>query len=156
MVLAALRDDAYNAVLLLHIVSVIAAFAPAAVNPYVEAKIKAAEGDAGVIQHYRYASQASKGVHFPALVVAGVFGGALIGMSKTGGELVWKFEQTWIWGGILTWVLLCGVVSGMIIPAEKAVGAGDTTAAAKVARGGGIATVLLLVQLYLMIFKPGA
>jgi uncharacterized membrane protein len=155
MVLAALDDTTYHALLLLHIVAVIVAFAPAAVNPYVEAKVRKAAGDAGVVEHYRYASQASRQVHFPALILAGLFGGAMIGASKTNGEIVWKFEQTWVWSGILTWVLLCGVVSAMIIPGEKAVAGGDASAAAKVARGGGLATVLLLIQLYLMIFKPG-
>lgn len=155
MILGALNDSLYHLLFLLHILCVIVAFAPASVNPFIEATVRKAEGDEGVVRHYRHAVKGSRQVHFPALIVAGIFGGAMIGASKTNGEVVWKFEQTWVWGGILVWILLCGVVSGMIIPAEKQVAAGDASAAAKIARGGGIATVLLLIQLYLMVFKPG-
>lgn len=155
MLLAAVRDDAYNVVLVLHIVTVIVAFAPAAVNPLSEARIRREEGEEGVARHYRYAVRNSRQVHFPALVLAGVFGGALIGMSKTNDQLVWEFEQTWIWLGILVWVALCGVVSAVIVPAEKRLAAGDPSAAGRLSAAGGIATLLVVLQLYLMVFKPG-
>ena len=154
MVLAALNDTTYNAVLLLHIVSVIVAFAPASAHPLLEARFRKAEGAAGVQRFYGQAVKNSRTVYFPALIVAGVFGGALIGASKTNDEVVWKFEQTWVWLGILVWVALCGVVSGVITPAEKKLAAGDESAASRLSAGGGIATILVLVQLYLMIFKP--
>lgn len=153
MVLAAVNDTAYNIVLLLHIITVIVAFAPAVANPLLEARAKKV-GDEAVLQHYRNALPNSRQVHFPALILAGVFGGALIGMSKVEDELVWQFDQTWIWLGILNWIVLCGVVSAVIIPAEKKVAAGELSAAAKVAQGGGIATLLTIGQLYLMVFKP--
>ena len=44
----------------------------------------------------------------------------------------------------------------MILPAERKLAAGDLEAEKKVAMGGQIATVLTLVMLYLMIWKPGA
>lgn len=155
MVLAAVSDDAYNAVLVLHVLSVIAGFAPAAINPLMEARIRREEGEAGVARHYRYAVKGSTQVHFPALVLAGVFGGALIGMSKNGDELAWQFEQTWIWLGITIWLALCAIVFALIIPAERKLAAGDASAAPALARAGGIATLLTIVQLYLMVFKPG-
>jgi type II secretory pathway component PulM len=43
-----------------------------------------------------------------------------------------------------------------LLPAEKRMAAGDLTQEKKVAMGGQLATVLLLVMLYLMIWKPGA
>ena len=156
MVLAALEDTTYHLLLLLHVLFVIVAFAPASTNPTIEARFRREEGDAGVARFYKYAAPNSRRVHFPALLVAGLFGGALIGASKTNGEVVWKFEQTWIWLGIVVWVALCGVVSGLIMPAERRLAAGDHSAAPRLQLGGGLATVLVLVQLYLMIFKPGA
>jgi hypothetical protein len=44
----------------------------------------------------------------------------------------------------------------MLLPAERAVAGGDETAAKKVDTGSIILTGLLLVMLYLMVFKPGA
>lgn len=155
MVLAALGDTTYNALLVLHIISVIVAFAPASTHPLLEARFRKEEGAAGAQRFYGHAVKNSRGVYFPALVVAGVLGGAMIGASKTNGEVVWKFEQTWVWLGILVWVALCGVVSGVITPAEKRIAAGDDSATSRLSAGGGIATVLVVVQIYLMVFKPG-
>jgi hypothetical protein len=159
MLFAALGDTSYDLVLVLHIISVIVAFAPAAAHPLTEARFRKEDGDEGAARFYRAALVNTRRVYFPALVLAGVFGGALIGLSKTpgpDGEVLWKFEQTWIWLGIVIWVALCGVVFGVIAPAEKAIAAGDSSAVRRLSAGGGIATLMVLVQLYLMVFKPGA
>lgn len=156
MVLAALRDNAYNVVLLLHLASIVIAFAPAVVNPLTEARLKAESGERELVGFYKAAGTNGRRVYFPALVLTGVFGGALIGMSKTNDELVWQFEQTWIWLSIVNWVVLCGIVGGLILPNERRVAGGELDAAKRVAAGGGVATLLVVVQLYLMIFKPGA
>jgi hypothetical protein len=156
MVIAALRDNAYDAVLLLHIIAIVVAFAPAVVNPLTEARLKADGSERDLITFYRAAGANGRRIYFPALLVAGVLGGALIGMSKTGGELVWELDQTWVWLSILTWVAMCGIVSAVILPNERRVAGGDITAAKRVAAAGGVVTLLVIVQLYLMIFKPGA
>ena len=156
MLLAALEDTTYHVLLVLHILSVLVAFATASTHPLREARFRRSDGEDGVRRFYGHAVRNTRTVYFPALIVAGVFGGALIGASKTNGEVVWKFEQTWIWLGIATWVALCVVVVALIAPAEKRVAAGEASAAQRLSAGGGIATVLLLVQLYLMVFKPGA
>jgi hypothetical protein len=70
--------------------------------------------------------------------------------------VLWQFEQTWIWLGILIWVVLCGLVSGVILPAERKVAAGDLAAEKRIASAGGIATILVVVQVALMVMKPGA
>jgi len=56
----------------------------------------------------------------------------------------------------LVWIAICGVISGVLLPAERKLAAGDDAAEATVERAGQIATLLLLVMLYLMIWKPGA
>lgn len=155
--LAAITDASYELVLLLHILSVIVAFAPAVAHPITGARIKAAEGDQGTVRFSAAVAGPGRWIYFPALVLSGVFGGALIGLSKPSAdaEVLWQFEQTWIWGGIAIWVALCGIVSGVLLPAERKVAAGDLSASKRVEVAGGIATLLAVVQLYLMVFKPG-
>jgi uncharacterized membrane protein len=157
MVLAAIGDTAYDLVLTLHIISVLVAFAPAVVHPITGARVEAAEGEAGLVRFSAAIVKPGRFVYFPALVLTGVFGGALIGMSKpdADSEVVWQFEQTWIWLGITVWVVLCGIVTAVILPNERKVAAGDVAAQARVKAAGGAATVLAIVQIGLMVFKPG-
>jgi hypothetical protein len=43
-----------------------------------------------------------------------------------------------------------------LLPAERAVAEGDESASSKVDTAGIILTLMLLVMLYLMVFKPGS
>ncbi len=90
-------------------------------------------------------------IYAPALILTGLFGFAMQGMS----DGVIEFSQTWFWLALVVWVAMNGVLHGMLLPAERAVAAGDETAAKKVDTGGIILTVLLVGMLYLMVFKPG-
>lgn len=67
----------------------------------------------------------------------------------------WKFSQGWMIGALIVWIAMNGVLHAMIIPSERKVAAGDLSAETGVQRGGGIISVLLLVMLWLMVFKPG-
>jgi uncharacterized membrane protein len=91
-------------------------------------------------------------VHLPALIALGGFGLAMMLTS----DPLYGFDQTWVSLAFLVWLAMCGLVSALIIPAERKLADGDRQAAAKVARGGQLVTLLLLVMLYLMIWKPGA
>jgi len=155
--LAAITDTSYELVLVLHIIAVVVAFAPAVAHPLTGARFRQAEGDEGVVRFSAAVVKPGRWVYFPALVLSGVFGGALIGMSKpdADSEVLWKFEQTWIWLGIAIWVVLCGIVSGVILPSERKVAAGDLSAQKRVEAAGGIASLLVVVQIGLMVFKPG-
>jgi uncharacterized membrane protein len=154
---AALGDTSYDLVLVLHILAVVVAFAPAVAHPLTGARVKQAEGDEGVVRFSALIAKPGRWVYFPALVLSGVFGGALIGLSKpdADAEVLWKFEQTWIWLGIAVWVVLCGLVSAVILPGERKVAAGDLTAQKRVQAAGGMVTLLVVVQVGLMVFKPG-
>jgi uncharacterized membrane protein len=155
--LAAISDTSYELVLVLHILAVIVAFAPAVAHPLTGARFRQTEGDEGVVRFSAAIAKPGRWVYFPALVLSGVFGGALIGLSKptADAEVLWKFEQTWIWLGIAIWVVLCGLVSGVLLPAERKVAAGDLSAQPRVQTAGGIVTLLVVVQVALMVFKPG-
>jgi uncharacterized membrane protein len=152
MVLAAYLDTGYKILFFLHILAVIVAFAPAFTSPVLVAKIKKAEGEGALPKLAGHLHGNARTIHFPALILVGLFGLGLVGMSDGFAE----FSDTWVILALIVWIAICGVVSAVITPSEKALGGGDLAAEKKIALGGQIASVLLLVMLYLMIFKPGA
>jgi hypothetical protein len=133
-------------------VSLVVAFAPAVVHPILSAQAKG-DGDDGAFRR-QLAHQAANGklIHFPALIALGAFGIGMVLVS----DPVWAFDQAWVSLAFLVWIATCGVISGMLLPAERKAAAGDEAAELLVARAGQIATLLTLVMLYLMIWKPGA
>lgn len=150
MVLADIGSGLYKLLYLGHIVTLLVAFAPAVIHPIIGAQTKADGG--GALQRLSgHMATNDRRVHFPALVLTAAFG---IGMVIDSDDL-YGFDQAWISLAFLVWIALCGVVSGMIMPAERKLAGGDLEAERKVTMGAQIATVLLLVMLYLMIWKPG-
>lgn len=152
MVLAAVRDGLYNTVLTLHIIAVIAAFAPAVVHPLTAARTKQEGGEAALPPLARVMAANGRAVYLPALIAVGVLGIVLVLLS----DEVWEFTDAWVIASILLWIAITGIASGMILPAERALAAGDLAAEKKVAMGGQLATIGLIVMLWLMVFKPGA
>jgi uncharacterized membrane protein len=151
MMFAAIGDGLYKALFLGHVVSFLVAFAPAVIHPILAAQAKA-DGEAVLVPVARHLADNGRRVHFPALVLVGGFGLAMVLASDD----VWAFDQAWISLSFLVWLAICGIVSAVVLPNERRFADGDLAAEAKVAMGGQIATVLLLVMLYLMIWKPGA
>lgn len=149
MILAAYRDTGYKFVLLLHIITVIVATAPAVVHPLlVEFEKRRTDGDLVALAGRL---SATSRVYAISLVVTGVIGLGLISMS--GDAIGWG--DAWISLSILVWVVVNGLLHGALIPAEKALAAGDETAIEKFDMIGRIIVVLMLVLLYLMVLKPG-
>lgn len=150
MLLAAVRDTPYNVVLLLHVLAVMVAFAPAFVHPLVSQQTNSIDAtNRSAVLNMLLVN--GRRVYAPALIIAGLLGFALQGMSDS----AWSFSQTWMWMSAVVWVAMNGVLHGLLLPAEKAVADGDASAKSRVDAGGGAMTVLLLVMLYLMVFKPG-
>ena len=150
MILAAYRSGLYNLLYLGHIVTIVIAFAPAVINPILGAQVRSDGEDTARRVSAHMATNGAR-VHFPALVLSAAFGLGLVIES----DPLYGFDQAWVSLAFLVWLALCGVVTGIILPAERRLAAGDAAAERLVGRGGGIATVLLLVMLYLMIWKPG-
>lgn len=148
--IAAYRETGYNVMLLLHIITAFAAFAPAFVHPLLGHQTAAldAENRRKVIGMI---AGNGRRIYAPALILTGLFGFAMQGMS----DGVIEFSQTWFWLAIVVWIAMNGVLHGMLLPAEKAVAGGDDSADSRVSTGGMILTALLIVMLYLMVFKPG-
>ncbi len=147
---------AYKAMLFLHIVAVVVAVAPYFVWPFVSVKLKKAGKPVGPAIGEMAEGNTAK-IHGPALALAGILGFGLVGMSKPEGaeEGIFTFGQAWVGAGILVWFLMLGVVFGMMAPAEKRAAAGDADAEKISSMAGGILHLLLAVELFLMVFKPG-
>jgi uncharacterized membrane protein len=148
--IAAYRGTGYNVMLFLHIVTALVAFAPAFVHPLLANQTKALDATnrgkvVGMI------AGNGRRIYAPALILTGLFGFAMQGMS----DGVIEFGQTWFWLAIVVWIAMNGVLHAMLLPAERAVAAGDESADSKMSTAGMILTVLLLVMLYLMVFQPG-
>lgn len=140
----------YKLFFLLHILSVIVAFAPGFVWPIVAVNLKKQQKPVGPAIGALAAGNGTK-VHGPALVLSGFFGFGLIGMS----DKAWEFSQAWISVAMLLWFIMIGVLFGMMIPAEKKAAAGDESADKIVGMSSGLLHLLLLLMLVDMIWKPG-
>lgn len=150
MVLAALRDDTYNIFLFLHIIAFLVAAAPALLNPMLAAYFRSNGGEPALQSWSGFTARYTKLFTLGALVVLLVTGVVMILLSDD----VIEFSDLWISLSFLVWLGIGGVVSAMVLKGQKQVAAGDMSGAAKIMRGGQIAGILLLLVLYLMVFKP--
>jgi uncharacterized membrane protein len=132
-----LTSNGYRIVALLHILSAVVAFGPVFLY---QALHRAGQSATIAKLHMR--------MSLPALVLLWVLGMALTGMSDDN----YKVSQTWIVLSIINWVILMVVSWFLIRPALTDTG---DEARSKLAMGSGITHLLLVVGLYLMVFKPG-
>lgn len=151
MLIAAQDDFGYRLFFLLHILSIVVAFAPGFVWPVVSAQRRKDGQPLGDALSKIQAANTTR-IHGPALVAAGVFGFALIGLSSK----AWKFSQSWISIAMVLWFVMIGVVFGLLGPAERKAGQGDEPAEQRVAMFTGMLHILLLLMLIDMIWRPGA
>ena len=132
------RSNLYDIFLIAHLLTVVVAFGPLFLYPGLRRR-----GETQTIAslHMR--------VVFPALVLMWVLGMGLAGLSDD----VINVSETWVTLSVVNWVILVTVSWFLIRPAIS-----DTSDAARsrFAAGVGITHLLLVVGLYLMVFKPGA
>ena len=138
----------YNILLLLHILAVLVAFAPVVAHALLAAQVRGRDA-ASVLTLMQRNEQR---VNAPALILAGLFGFGLQGMS----DGAWEFGQTWIWLSIVLWIVQNGVLHALLLPGQKALIGGDRSAKGRVDLGAGLVSLLFLIILILMIWKPGA
>jgi hypothetical protein len=117
--------------LLLHILSVIVAFAPSVVSLL--------PGNRGT------AVAAARTFYAPALILAGLFGILCVVTSDD----VFEFDQTWITLALIVWIAMNGVFHAIVLPGRR------IGSIKQVDTGQSIMTILLVIMLYLMIWKPG-
>ena len=154
MLLADIYDTPYNIMLFVHIFAMFAAFAPMFVNPFID---RETQGNPTVRQAiFAGIAARSMRIHGSMLILGGLIGFGVAGMSKVGDELVYSVSDSWLWPSVAIWIAMNGVLHAMIIPGEKAIAAGDDTVGKKAEVGGMLITLMFVVTLFLMVFKPGA
>ena len=131
-------SDTYKLWFALHIASIIIAFAPVVVG----AVALIPGGRRATVPQLSYAGRV---VYSGGLLLAGLFGILLILASDD----VWAFDQTWDSLAFVVWIAMNGVFHAMIFPSRRRGGADRSEL------GLAIMDILLIVMLYLMIWKPG-
>jgi hypothetical protein len=127
----------YQLLGLVHVLAVVAAFGPLFIYPSMQ---RAGAGVAIAKLHLRLV--------LPALTLVWVLGMGMVGMSDD----AWEIGDTWIVLSLLGWVVAMVASWFLIRPALT-----DTSerARSRMGAGIGITHLVLVVVLYLMIFKPG-
>lgn len=124
----------YRALYFLHIASILVAFAPVLVAVLPDG----AAGARATLQ------RVGRQVYSPALILTGLFGILLI-IERD----VIDFDDLWISLAFLVWFAMIGVFHAMVMAGQRK---GEMS---RVANGHAVMTVLLVVMLYLMVWKPG-
>lgn len=165
MLLAAIGSFGYDVMLVLHILTAIVAFAPAFVWPVLNRQ-RRLEGTstaqpASQISGDPIPATAPTGgaisaiadpiIHGGALVLAGLFGCGLVGMSSK----IFEFSQSWVSIAFVLWFLMIGVLFAGLIPAQRAIREGKVAAEQRLAMSYGGLHLLLLLQIIVMVWKPG-
>jgi hypothetical protein len=150
MILAAVNSTLFKLLFLGHMLSFVVAFAPAVINPVLVAKTKGDGDPAALGRLAGHLAGNGRQIHFPALIALGGFGILMVLEGDVG------FDHAWVSLAFLVWLAICGIISGVMLPGERKMATGDMAAEKTVERCGQLTTLLLLVMLYLMIWKPGA
>ena len=150
MILAQVSGTGYNIILFLHIVAMFVALAPTFVYPFIA---RETNGDYSVRRSlYAGIAKRSMRIYGSALIVGGLLGFGVAGLS----DKIYQLSDAWLAFSIIIWLAMNGVLHVMVFPAERAIADGDEPNTKKAETGTLIITLLFLLSLYLMIFKPGA
>ncbi|MDE0845477.1 MAG: CopD family protein [Actinomycetota bacterium] len=150
IMLAMVRDTGYNLVLVVHILAVVVAFAPAFVHPFLVRQTRSHDL-ADRFQIISLMQENGQRIYAPALAAAGLLGFTLTGMS----DQLYQLSQLWLWLSAGCWLAMNGLLHGLILKAEKQMANGDTSAQKRAEIGSGVLSLLFILTLILMIFKPG-
>ena len=131
-------SNGYKILGILHIIAVVVAFGPLFLYPSLR---RAGETATIAKMHMRLA--------LPTLVLVWVLG---MGLSGASDDAI-KVSDGWVSAAILIWVVLVAVSWFMIRPA---ITDQSERATSLLAAGTGISHLLLVVAMWLMVFKPGA
>lgn len=142
--LAAIWDTPYNIVYLVHIVSVILGVGMAFIGPVMAVRARRSAGHA--LQDL--VNETAAAIMFPMFLIAGVAGGAMVGMSQD----VYDFGQTWLAIAGALWLVILGLTAVIHPPAWlRLFNIGED----RKAMLGGILHLSLAVMLVVMTWKFG-
>ena len=161
MLLATIVSTPYKIVLVLHILAAIIGFGSVLLNGVYASEARKRPGpEGGAIADANY--RVSFGIAMYVIYAIPVLGLALVGMS----DKAWKFGQTWVWLALVLWFVLVGLVHGVHRPnvrqLDELVRSGSTDVAEMERRSrlastmGAVLSLIVVVTLVLMVFKPGA
>ena len=173
MPIAAYNSDAYNVVLVLHILTVIIGLGAVFLNAIYGAQAKARRGPEGLAIAQANLKVTEIAQYF--IYAIPIFGIALVFMSKTDGIQFYDWDQTWIWLSIVLYLVALGLSHGLLMPAVKRMQVlmGEVIAAGPPTGGpppqaaemeqlgkrippvGAALNILVIVIVALMVFKPG-
>ncbi len=149
MILAQVGGTGYNILLFLHIVAIFVALSPTFVYPFLA---RDTNGEYSVRRTlYTGIAKRSMRIYGSSLIVGGLLGFGVAGLS----DEVYQLSDGWLVASVIAWLAMNGVLHALVIPAEKAIVVGDEPNTKKAETGSLIISVLFLLSLYLMIFKPG-
>lgn len=158
MLLAQIDSLGYNVVLVLHLLFVVVAFAPAFVWPVLnrQSRVAARSGGDDASSGGNVASGAIGRIidpmmHGGSLVLAGLFGILVVVASSK----AFEFSQSWVSIAFVLWFLMLGVFFAGLYPAQRAVQEGKADAEQRLAMFYGGMHLLLLLQIIVMVWKPG-
>lgn len=154
MVFASYGSFGYNVFALGHLLSVIVAFSPAMVWPVANRMRRTAGTTANAVKQAATGNLdglMSPAVHGGALVASGLFGILLVVTEST----LFGFDQMWISIAFLLWFIMLGVVFALLVPAQRALEAGEADADRRISMAYGAMHLLLLLQIIDMVWKPG-
>lgn len=149
MVLASIDSFGYRFFFLLHMLAIIAAFAPAFVWPVVTARLRNQDKNAGATLG-KVIRDSWNQIHGPALAAAGLFGILMIVLS----DEAWEFSDPWVSVAFVLWFAMLAVVFGLLPWNERRAAEGNAGAERRSAAFNGILHVLLLLMVIDMIWKP--
>ena len=144
--LAAVGDTPYNIVRLVHLFTVIVGTGLAFAAPVIA--VRARRGGGGKPMQ-ELVDETASALIFPMLLVAGMAGGALVGMSDD----FWDFQQTWLAIGGAVWMLVLVLVLAVYPPRWFTL---FNLAEDRKRMLGGFLHLSLAVMLVLMVWKFGA
>jgi uncharacterized membrane protein len=169
MLAAGINSGIYKILLLLHILTVIVGIGAVVMNGLYAAQAQKRPGPTGraVVE----ANHAVTDVAEKVIYLIPVFGILLVLTS----DHAWKFSQTWVWLAIVVYVVAIGIAHSVLIPGTKRIielqkemesappRAGGAppqvaeieTIGQRLAVGGGVTNLLVVVLVALMIWKPG-
>lgn len=134
---------------MLHIFSVVVAFSPGIAHTAL-LRLGEADGPDVLKRLFGYMARNDRMIYSPALILVGVFGILIVATEDYVG-----FDDAWISAAMLLWLIVNGVLHGMMIPAERKIAEGDMSAQKMVMIAGPVIGLLFLATLYLMVVKPG-
>lgn len=159
MIVARIGDTGYNIVLILHLLFMVVAFAPAFVWPVLNRlqrtlATSADPNDTGGEDRVTTSAVAhvvDPMMHGGSMVLTGAFGVILVLLSND----VFEFSQTWISISFVLWFAMLLLFFIGLVPAQRSVRAGHAAADSRLAMTYGGLHLLLLLQIIVMVWKPG-